>query len=330
MPRGHPDFKFSAYVQTLAADNLVLDLITARAFTPITRSLENEGPVVSWAAATGAERHGKYFPRGARGFIEAVGVRCRDIGTAGGKLTFYLSPSPGFGPIFSAEVKVPAGADEAVRIGNVRRIWQYDSLFIYVLSSSPEIQYAYDVDKPRDAFESEDGGITWFYRLRRYHFRISMHGQTCGDLPVSGVVNAIQIPNRSSTLTSDVVSVDAGETKKFLEIKGMGFTQFLCIYAHRTLGSTPAENIYVIFTIDDVSKEYNISGLRGLVGDALNTPTPIVFTEIDDTVGGQYYTFWWKTPFYFRKLFKLEAKNTLTESGNIFNMATTYQIARVV
>jgi len=216
MVRGHPDFKFSTYVQTLAADNLVLDLITAKAFTPITRSLENEGPVVSWTAATGAERHGKYFPRGARGFIEAVGVRCRDTGTAGGKLTFYFSPTPGIGSLFSAEVTVPPGADEAVRIGNVRRIWHYDSLFVYALSSSPEIQYAYDVDKPRDAFQSEDSGITWFYYPRRFHFRISMHGQTCGDLPVSGTINTIPVLDRGFTykdieVVVDTVDVLAGE-----------------------------------------------------------------------------------------------------------------------
>jgi len=330
MARGHPDFKFSAYVQTLAADNIVLDKLTVGAITETKRTLQNAGPVYGFTSATGSARHGKFFPRQARGWLTGVGAWCENTSDKDETLTFWFSPLPGMGALVSESLTVPAGAKPGLYTLATNRLWPYDSLFVWVVSSSTKLRYAYDKGEPTDAYHSGDSGLTWSRVDRRYHFYVGMAGQTCGDLPVSGIVNTIRIPSSSSILTSDVVSVDAGETKTFLEVEGMGFTQFLCIYAYRTLGSTPADYIHVIFTIDGVSTEHNISGLRGLVEGTLNTPTPIVFTRINDTVGDQYYTFWWKTPFYFRKLFKLEAKNTLTEPGNIFNMATTYQIAKVV
>jgi len=76
--------------------------------------------------------------------------------------------------------------------------WNYDSLFIWFKINATDLQVAYDVTFPQDAHQTADAGITWTPEVRRYYIRVVYNGETCGDVPVSGTLNIIEIPSVSS------------------------------------------------------------------------------------------------------------------------------------
>jgi len=216
MARGHPDFRFSTYVQTLAADNLIIDKLTTAAITEIKRILQNAGPAIGYASATAAARHGKFFPRQARGWLTEIGVECRNLSAKDETFYFRFSPIPGMGAIFLESFTVPAGAKAGVYTSPINRAWPYDSLFVWVMSTSNLLQYAYDEGEPTDAYHSEDSGMTWSRVDRRYHFHIGIAGQTCGDIPVSGTISTIPVLDRGFSykdisVVAESVTVPAGE-----------------------------------------------------------------------------------------------------------------------
>ena len=201
-------------IKTSGGVNLVIDKLTQAAYLEDRRTLSNNGETASWASITGNTRRGKFFPRGCRGFINTIDVYCRDTGVAGGTITVYLSPHPSMGYIASADVTVDAEQTAQWKSATFNRMWNYDSMFIFVLCSSSDIEYAYDVGDPHDSFVSTDAGATWSSAGFRDWFRAVMKAMTVGDLPVSGTLNTIEIPSLSGARQYvHITDVGAGSAK---------------------------------------------------------------------------------------------------------------------
>ena len=199
-------------VKTSGGVNLVIDKLTQTAYVEDRRTLENNGTTAIWVNRTGDNRAGKFFPRGCRGFIETIGVYCKDAGAAGGTITVYISPHPSMGYIASADVTVPAEGPADWRSATFNRMWNYDSMFIFYVDSTADIKDARDSEEKPDWFDSADAGATWTAANYRGWVRAVMKAMTVGDLPVSGTVNTIEIPSVVATRQNPSLTVPAGQT----------------------------------------------------------------------------------------------------------------------
>ena len=215
-------------IGTIAADNIIIDKLTVGAYTERRSTLSNHGETFAWYDETGNDRWGKFFPRGCRGFIHTIDVWCKDSGDAGGTITVYISPHPSMGYVATATVTVPAEGAEDWRSATFNRMWNYDSLFIFVVCSSAYIKFGYDSGEPYDRFLSGDAGASWEAKSHRGWFRVVMEGETCGDVPVSGVVNTIEIPSQSQERLFNQISVGTTETT-LKEVFGAGKTEYVVL-----------------------------------------------------------------------------------------------------
>jgi hypothetical protein len=173
---------------TVAADNIIMDVLRVGAYTERRSILSNNGADVTWDNwATGDNRRSKFFPRGCRGFIQSIDLWCRDPATGGGTIYVYVAPYPGVGAVYSGTITVPSAGAEAWRAWELAKFWNYDSMFIwwYITGS---VEYGRDNDAPNDAIRSVDAGATWIVEQLRFWARVIMVGETCGDVPVSGTV----------------------------------------------------------------------------------------------------------------------------------------------
>jgi hypothetical protein len=218
-------------VKTSGATNIVLDLLTQGAYTERRSTLSNQGASASWYYATGNERYSKFFPRGCRGFISSIDFWCKDAGASGGTITVYISPKMGMGPVYSGTITVPAGGAAATRSWTPNISWSYDSLFVFWVSSSTDIQVGYDAGTPNDSFYSTDAGATWTAGAVRWWIQIQMAAETCGDVPVSGIINNIEIPNVAGIRRTGAITVVA-QTEELDTIQlGAGRLLYAAFYA---------------------------------------------------------------------------------------------------
>ena len=296
-------------IKTSGGVNLVIDKLTQTAYVEDRRTLSNNGETASWAAETGNNRIGKFFPRGCRGWINAIDVHCKDAAAAGGTITVYISPHPSMGYIASADVTVPAEGPAAWRSATFNRMWNYDSMFIFILCSVSDVQYGYDAEAPADAFYSTDSGATWAHWTRRVWVRVQMKAMTVGDLPVSGTINTIEIVNVSSVVEVETVTVQEASTETIFELNGSGQVNWIMMTCTSVI-ATNVDNtqMFIRITIDGVLKEIVLNTYLGLVENVVNTPTPVTFTKINNT---EYrYKLAFTRPLPFQRSFKLELRNS--------------------
>jgi hypothetical protein len=218
-------------IKTSGGANIVIDKLTQSAYTERRSTISNNGTASGWTHPTGDVRRGKFFPRGCRGFITTIDLYCRDAGAAGGTITVYLSPHPSMGYLYSADVTVPAGAGSDWRSATFNVMWNYDSFFVFILASSAQMETAFDADTPYDYYLSDDAGATWTTDDYRLHARVVMKGESIGDLPVSGTLNTIEIPNEAVGSSSGTTAVDAAGTETLLTINGAGKVLRLALYS---------------------------------------------------------------------------------------------------
>lgn len=209
-------------IKTLGGTNIIIDQLTQAAFTARVASIQNHGAATNWAAYTGVNRAGKFFPRGCRGHLNIVDVRCRDVGAAGGIITVYVAPYIGAGYLYTANIVVPPGGAEAWRTAAFNVMWEYDSLFIWILSSDANMQIAWDITSPGDWWGSANSGVTWTYIARRPHFYAVLFGETVGDIPVSGTLNVIEIPYTTPALVSGTYTTVNGVEQTLATVNGIG------------------------------------------------------------------------------------------------------------
>lgn len=215
-------------IKTSGGANIMIDKLTQSAYTEDRRTLSNNGATASWRSVVSGSRKGKFFPRGCRGFIDTIDVYCRDSGVSGGTITVYISPHPEMGETKSATITIPAAGAASWRSANFDAMWNYDSLFIFVVCSSSDIQFGEDTGTPYDGYHSNDNGETWTHQNYRYWFKAVLKGETVGDLPVSGIINAIPLPSVTQERFNASGSLPRPGTVTLKTIRGSG--ELLYVY----------------------------------------------------------------------------------------------------
>lgn len=237
LPLLNQNYMNLANIQTANLDNILVDKLTQGAYVERRSVLSNHNLVDEWTAPTAALRLGKFFPRGCRGFITDIEVYCRDQAAAGGTITVYIAPQMGMAPLASANVTVPAAGTEAYRTATFDKFWNYDSLFVWFVCSVGDINYARSTTEPFDEYYSTDSGATWIETYKRALVRVIYAGETAGDLPVSGIINNIEVPSNSDTEINDSwLGVSAGE-ETITSISGAGSCEYLLLYCSAATGA---------------------------------------------------------------------------------------------
>ena len=189
----------------------------------------NNGLTPVWTYYTGNNRGGKFFPRGCRGFIHTIEIYCYDFAAAGGTITVYLAPLIGMGYLYTANVVVPPAGAPAWRAATFDIMWNYDSLFIWVVCSNAQTQYGYDGGLPYDDYLSTDAAITWASGDHRFWFRVVMRGETAGDVPVSGIINNIKIPHSAAVGEFAAVALPNNVETVVGDEEGAGYTHWILV-----------------------------------------------------------------------------------------------------
>ncbi|MEM1590344.1 MAG: hypothetical protein QW175_07995, partial [Candidatus Bathyarchaeia archaeon] len=115
---------------------------------------------------------------------------------------------------------------------DVYRMWNYDSMFIWVEGDSDSYgRLGYDDGAPYDGYSSLDR-LVWNHVSRRYWFRVNMTGETVGDLPVSGTINTIEVPSVSTSSCTGFQGVSAGGQLTLISLKGCGRIEYICLYTN--------------------------------------------------------------------------------------------------
>lgn len=148
-------------------------------------------PVAPPNALIGVNYVGKFFTRGCRGMIESLQIYCQR--TAAGVLQLAISPHPALGPLYT--VTVTPGATWAWSNAVLENMWNYDSLFVWILTCNADVWWGADLIQPFDGHQSLDAGVLWFDINTRPYIRAVYSGETHGDVPVSGIINNIPIPS---------------------------------------------------------------------------------------------------------------------------------------
>jgi len=214
-------------IKTETGANIVIDKLVESAYTEERHVLANNGDTPIMLAPGTSYRRGKYFPRGCRGFIHQIEVYCDNQDSIDRKLYIYVAPQPGMAPIISTSLTVPASSSPAWRSRTVNKYWNYDSLFIWVLSeTSSNPRVGYDEGAPPDYYDSTDGA-TWFPANRRLWIRLNMTAQTVGDLPVTGTLNTIEVPHSTSKFESGSVSLPTNTEVTLITVNGSGYCDLM-------------------------------------------------------------------------------------------------------
>lgn len=199
----------------------------------------NDNKVTSGAppSSRNADDYGKFFTRGMRGFIEEILVYAK--GDAVDTVVVNISPMPGLGPLYTAEITPPADWAWVEAAFNV--MWNYDSLYIWFTDIEANVLWGYDDDtEPYDGHLTDDSGATFTDIDERLYIRAVLTGETAGDIPVSGTVNTIPIPNIAGYHDTELVDVLEDVVTEVLRIEGAGYVDYMVQimaenpFSHRT------------------------------------------------------------------------------------------------
>jgi len=196
-----------------------------------------EAPDAPPASYEDVDHKGKFFTRGCRGMIEQIGIYC--IRTVAGTLTLSISPHPCMGPLYT--VVITPGAAWAWVAADFEQMWNYDSLFIWVSACSADVSWAYDAVLPYDGHWSQDTGATWEDMAIRPFIRVFYTGETPGDVPVSGIVNTIPIPNIAAEIEVGLLpNLPNAAYTTICDAVGAGTMLEARVYFRTSVAPTPA------------------------------------------------------------------------------------------
>jgi len=301
-------------VRTSGGANIVIDMLTQGAYTERQSTLANNGATATMTGSNSTYRRGKYFPRGCRGYINYVDIYCNNADSASHTFTVYFAVAPGMGPVFSVTISVGGSSGADWRTATVRRFWNYDSMFVYVRCDSDLYgNVGYDNGTPYDGYYSSDE-VTWIIGNVRYWIRVSVTGETVGDLPVSGTVNTVEVPASSSKSSIDLTSVPAGGSVTLIDYYGCGTCVLIGFYSD-------SPYVYPWIQCDDVDALVSLGGFSLQPGTLNNFMLPVgtgpgvALTKYDTTTNK--YGLVITVPLQFRRHFKLQAFNA--DTGNAHN-----------
>lgn len=268
---------------------------------------EVEAPDAPPLNITGTARYGKFFTRGCRGLLERIEIY--STGDAAGQIELWVTPHPCLGPIH--QVLVTPGVGWAWYGVDIEEMWDYDSLFIWVQACNIACSYGYDAMEPFDAHITGDGGDTWDDRDMRFFIRAIYTGETPGDVPISGIINNIVIPNASSEMEDLGRAYTAALELALVPIDGIGDVDLIILAVDAAAGSHNTRwRIYCDWV---VAFDFTPAALTAL-GLAATTPG---ITELTYAVNGLCVLLITKR-FQFRKRFSVSVQNAANQTIDVY------------
>jgi len=304
-------------IKTAGGTNIVIDQLTQGAFTERRFTAENRGDTATMASDNLYRKKGKFFPRGMRGFIFNIQVYVENADVVDHYIFVKVSPAPELGPVYEWTRTITARTAAGWYIFYPHVLWQYDSMFIMVGADVDiYIGLGYDTGTPYDAYHSGDF-VGWWQVNRRYWFRVAISSATVGDLPVSGTLNTIQIPNVTSGFDYQYFAVvTGGATKDVLStIYGVGKLNFLSVWTLLTAGTVDFADRVLGIVVDGQTFEVNLDQLSHALADTENTPTKVTLIDYDTAAWnvGVAINF----PISFRRSLRVYIKNTAAAGNDI-------------
>lgn len=217
MVRGQPD-----YAGTVIGPGMVPASIERRT------TLSNDNGITSGEPPEyqSDTSHGKFFPRGMRGMVETIQIYCK--GDASDTIILGIAPTPTMGPTHLAVITPTAAW--GWQSATFTKMWNYDSMYVMVAACESEVSYGYDEVKPYDCHETDDVGVTYYANDMRIFMRVVMTGKSAGNVPVSGTVNNIPLPNTSSINYYTGVTAPNGAEVTVADIYGAGELQYIFLW----------------------------------------------------------------------------------------------------
>lgn len=307
----------STNIRTAEKNNILIDKLTQTAYTARELTLSNNGASAFYSGDLATRQHGKYFPRGCRGFISKVYVYAKD--SNGKAIPINLSVNIGTGLVKT--VTVTPGSDDADWYSaDVNIMWNFDSMFIWSDRTASGATIGYDNLNPEteDAFFSDDDNVTWAKDTggaRRIWFKIDLVAMTIGDLPVTGTMNTIPIPNDASSSDGAATPLTGGDITTIFTVNGSGTISLILLRLWVTLGQGGnIGTLNIIFHVDGTDYPVSLGNLLLYVNSAINTPTPITFSRITTTAGSEDYRLSLKLPVGFKRIFILKIEDTASSA----------------
>lgn len=245
---------------------------------------------------------GKFYPRGCRGMIEQIQIYCKRTGS--GTLVLRYSPHPVLGPLGS--VTVTPGSTWAWVDATVEKMWNYDSLFIWVYTCSADVSFGYDAVKPYDGHKGNDNGGSWEDNETRPFIRAVYTGETLGDMPISGVVNNIPLPHSSIEEEVDPAIITEDVLTTVVTIHGAGYVDLLVMFVW---GSADAGRTIITINCDgEQAFSHQLSTLSGWGFNGGTQPICLPLYQADDNC-----IFMLTKKWEFKRLFEVQVKNTQSD-----------------
>ena len=238
------------------------------------------------------------YLRNIRGGLLAIALKVKELSGTDQKLTICFAINPLAPPIYKKTVTIPANADGIVGTFYIFDLWwDYDTMFVYIESTNSNVQiYAesgvwgsYAYKKVANQFNSISYAIG---------IQIKTYGGSFKHIPVSGTVNTINIPNRTSGADSGSVTIDPDTTVTLIEIEGMGKTQFI------ELCTSDNDDVFRIYIDDKLVWGYSVYFLAE-VRNYQNSTFGVRVIRYDTS--NNQYVIVLEIPFEFRKSLKITA-----------------------
>ena len=218
------------HIETIGKDNIVLDLLKKGAYKALKNDLSNDNGVTTPTAPpsqrTNQKFFAKWFMRGCMGQIYSFSIYCKR--TASGTITLGYSIAPSMGEI--GEITITPSSSWDWKTGILNKLWEYDSLFIYVKNISADVAWGYEVTTTEpDCLRSTDSGVTWTPLDERVFIRVAIRYGTI-PITIGGIVNNIPIPNSSSGANSGSISVPTDTETSIITLTGSGNVERVALF----------------------------------------------------------------------------------------------------
>jgi len=287
-------------------------------FQNVVQTVYTEGRRPLWNDAGSTDdfdttiRVGKFFPRGARGFLGSIKAYLKNTGTAPSDAKFYIGLYPGAPRLYEVTITQDAGTTGWAS-KKLNTWWNYDSLFIWLKSLGPNLSLGYDTGEPYDSFAYDSATAKWEAETKRRYVRVDVQGLSPGDVPVSGTINVITIPSVTSALKYGEVTIAAGQSYNIVPtFAGMGKVTNLTI---RTTGVDPSY-VEIHIVVDGADMSIKMIDVLHALKNQSKTYSPISLNFVD--LAANDYSLSFNYPQSFRESFRAYVKNTSTASLGLY------------
>ena len=139
--------------------------------------------------------------RNVRGAWKGFSLKVKELSGSNQTLTVCVAIDPASPPLITRTFNVPANSDGNITSWSFWQIWwDYDTAFIYIAQTNPNVQlYVDDTGHGGNGFIHGEGG--WTSVQYTIGFMLEIKGSFFSTVPVSGTMNTINIPNKTTKVS---------------------------------------------------------------------------------------------------------------------------------